>query len=190
MKCRPDQSARTDRNRSRTLSAVQAAVQASGLLHRRRRLYGEVPGRLSYFLERARLDLPDAFTRYVEFRREVFQRQWLRRPDVAPRRCDVRGRPVRRSRRSAPCAGDPSRPVRRRWLPARVTDQRDGPAIRRFRRHHAIGALIDLSPAEASIHVDDVLVRDVKVLCDQGDLIRVAGRRFRMQRSCFSPSAA
>ena len=48
-----------------------------GLLHRHRRFYRKVPGRFSHFLERARIDLPDAFTRYVELGREVFQRRWF-----------------------------------------------------------------------------------------------------------------
>jgi hypothetical protein len=39
---------------------------APGRLHGCRRFCGEVPGRLSYFLERAHFDLPDAFTRHFE----------------------------------------------------------------------------------------------------------------------------
>lgn len=50
---------------------------AASFLHRRRRLFGEVLGRFSYFLERARLDLPDAFARYVELCRKIVQRQWF-----------------------------------------------------------------------------------------------------------------
>src|ERR1700675_1473895 len=47
--------------------------------HRRCRLClcDEVPGRFSDFLERAHLDLPDAFTRHVKLQREIAQRQWL-----------------------------------------------------------------------------------------------------------------
>src|SRR5256885_1108022 len=44
-------------------------------------------------------------------------------PIVATRRCDVRDRLIPRSRRPAPYAANLSRPVRRRELPARVTDR-------------------------------------------------------------------
>ena len=47
------------------------------LQYRRRRFYGEVPGRLSHFLERARFDLPDAFARHVELCGKIFERQRL-----------------------------------------------------------------------------------------------------------------
>ena len=40
-------------------------------------MYGEVPGCFSYFLERARFDLPDAFTRHVELCGKIFERQWF-----------------------------------------------------------------------------------------------------------------
>jgi hypothetical protein len=36
-----------------------------------------LPGRFSHFLERARLDLPDAIRRHVKFRPELFQRRWF-----------------------------------------------------------------------------------------------------------------
>ena len=39
-------------------------------------LYDELLGRLSDLLERARLDLANAFTGDVEFQCELFQRQW------------------------------------------------------------------------------------------------------------------
>src|SRR5437899_1716883 len=42
---------------------------APDTLRRGRRPYGEVLGGLAHFLERAGLDLPDAFTRHLEFRR-------------------------------------------------------------------------------------------------------------------------
>jgi hypothetical protein len=38
---------------------------------------GVLPGSLSHFLKRAHFDLADAFTRHVEFHREIFQRRWF-----------------------------------------------------------------------------------------------------------------
>src|SRR6266850_3542176 len=54
-----------------------AVARLASVLHRRRHLDGEIIGRLSHLLERARFDLPDAFTRHVELRGELFERQWL-----------------------------------------------------------------------------------------------------------------
>ena len=67
-------------SRHRLLNAICSADLRSGgpsLLHHRRRFCGEVPGRFSHFLERARLDLPNAFTRHVESCREVLEGQWV-----------------------------------------------------------------------------------------------------------------
>jgi hypothetical protein len=50
---------------------------APGFPHRHRRFCDEILGRLSHFFESVRLDLPNAFTRHIEFGCEVFQRQWL-----------------------------------------------------------------------------------------------------------------
>src|ERR1700761_6281706 len=54
---------------------AQLSSGAPGLQHRRRRSGGEVLGGFSDFLECAGFDLPDAFTRYVELFREIFERQ-------------------------------------------------------------------------------------------------------------------
>ena len=133
-------------------------------------MYGEVPGCFSYFLERARLDLPDPFARYVELCREVFERQWF--VDQVPGLEDMTFAVVQDIDRDGQC------PV---LVVLLVLLDDDG-----FRR----GGLVDemvlpfagfavlmkrhidrFIAAKASIHIDDILVRDIEALCDRGDMI-------------------
>jgi len=65
----------------------------------------------SHFLDARRFDLPDAFTRYVELCREIFERQRFVGQMSRLEAYGVRGRPGRRSGDQRPYAGGPARPV-------------------------------------------------------------------------------
>ncbi|SRR5260221_7026556 len=133
-------------------------------------MYGEVPGCFSYFLERARLDLPDPFARYVELYRKVFERQWL--VDQMSRLEDATFAVVQYLDCGNQCL------MLTFFL---VLFDDDG-----FRRGGLINEIVlpfagftvlmkrridRLIAAKASIHVDDIVLRDIEALCDQSNLI-------------------
>src|ERR1700737_1418287 len=133
-------------------------------------MYGEVPGRFSHFFERACLDLPDPLTRYVELCRQVFERQWF--VDQMPGLEDTTFAVVQDIDRGGQC------PVL--VVPLVLLDH-DG-----FRRGGLINEMVlpftgfavlvkrhidRFIAAKASIHIDDILVRDIEALCDRGDMI-------------------
>jgi hypothetical protein len=155
------------------LNAICGPDSGSGSPSRKRRrrcFYDEVPGRFLHFLERAHIDLPDTFTRYVEFCCKLFERQWF--------------------------VGQMSRLEYATFAVIQYTDRSDQRILLvvflvlfdddSFRRGRLINEMVlpfadfivlvyrridRFVAAQAPIHVDDILVRNIERLCDQRNLI-------------------
>src|SRR5712671_2433891 len=156
--------------RLRELRRSYPGSGAPSLEHCRGRFWSKVLGRFSDFLECASLDLPDAFTRHPELCRQVFQRQRL----VDQMSCfeDTTFAVVQYVNRRDQCLMlvllfvlfDDDCFGRRRLIDEMVLPFPDFTVLVKRRVNRFIAA-------EPSVHVDDILVGDVKVLCDQSNLI-------------------
>jgi hypothetical protein len=155
------------------LNAIRGSDPGSGGPSRKRRrrcFYNKVSGGFLHLLERAHFDLPNTFTRYVEFCRKLFERQWFF------------GQMSRLENATFAVIQYIDRSDQRLMLVAFLVLFDDDS----FRRGRLINEMVlpfadfivlvnrsinRFVAAEAPIHVDDIFVRNIERLCDQGNLI-------------------